>query len=140
MADVHTKETRSYNMSRVRSKNTRPELVVRKALFANGFRYRIHDKRLLGKPDIVLKKYRTLIFIHGCFWHGHVNCKYSIIPKTRTKWWADKISSNKVNDTKAISQLKKEGWNVIVIWGCQLKPKTYNKTIAFLMSQFQSSK
>jgi DNA mismatch endonuclease (patch repair protein) len=83
MADVHTKEIRSYNMSRIKGKNTKPEMIVRKFLHANGFRYKLHDKSLPGKPDIVLPKYRTLIFVHGCFWHGHKNCKYFVVPKTR---------------------------------------------------------
>ena len=82
-------------MSRIRSKNTKPELIVRKFLFANGFRYRLHSKNLPGKPDIVLPKYKTVIFVHGCFWHGHENCKYFVVPKTRTEWWIKKIASNK---------------------------------------------
>jgi DNA mismatch endonuclease (patch repair protein) len=85
MADVHNKETRSYNMSRIKGKNTKPEMLVRKFLHANGFRYRLHVKNLPGKPDIVLPKYKTVIFIHGCFWHGHENCKYFVVPKTRTE-------------------------------------------------------
>ncbi len=93
MADVHTKKQRSYNMSRIRSKNTKPELIVRSWLHKQGYRFRLHDKTLPGKPDIVLKKYKTVIFVHGCFWHGHKNCKYYVVPKTRTKWWLDKISA-----------------------------------------------
>jgi DNA mismatch endonuclease (patch repair protein) len=86
MADVHDKATRSYNMSRIRAKNTKPELLVRKFLHAQGFRFRLHDKKLPGKPDIVLPKHKTVIFIHGCFWHGHKGCKYYVVPKTRTDW------------------------------------------------------
>lgn len=100
MADVHSKEVRSYNMSRIRSKNTKPEVLLRKVLFANGFRFRLHDKKLPGKPDIVLKKYRTVIFVHGCFWHGHNGCRYFVVPKTRTAWWMNKIEGNQKNDTK----------------------------------------
>lgn len=121
MADVHSKKVRSYNMSRIRGKDTKPEMVVRKFLHAQGFRYRLHDKKLPGKPDIVLPRYKTVIFVHGCFWHGHANCKYFRIPSTRTEWWTNKINTNKANDAKAVKLLKKEGWKVIVIWECTLK-------------------
>src|SRR5882757_8710418 len=121
MADVHSKETRSYNMSRIRSKDTKPEMLVRKFLHKNGFRYRLHVKDMPGKPDIVLPKYKTVIFVHGCFWHGHKGCKYYVVPKTRTEWWLNKIGTNKINDSKAIKALKKEGWKVIEIWECDLK-------------------
>ena len=99
--DVHTKEQRSYNMSRIKGKDTKPEMLVRRFLHANGFRYKLHDKKLPGKPDIVLPKYRTVIFVHGCFWHGHKNCKYFVVPKTRTEWWLNKINGNIANDIKA---------------------------------------
>ena len=92
MADVHTKEIRSYNMSRIKGKNTKPEMLVPKFLYAHGYRYRIHDKKLPGKPDIVLPKYRTVIFVHGCFWHGHKDYKYFVVPKTRTDWWLNNIN------------------------------------------------
>jgi DNA mismatch endonuclease, patch repair protein len=129
MADVHSPQQRSYNMSQIRSGNTKPELLVRKFLHASGFRYSLHKKTLPGKPDIVLPKYKAVIFIHGCFWHGHTHCKYFSIPKTRTKWWTDKITTNKANDTKAMSALKKEGWKVLVIWECKLKAGKMNKTL-----------
>ncbi|HYF32613.1 MAG TPA: DNA mismatch endonuclease Vsr [Chitinophagaceae bacterium] len=122
MADVHSKEVRSYNMSRIRAKDTKPEMLVRKFLHAQGFRYRLHDKKLPGKPDIVLPKYKTVIFIHGCFWHGHTGCKYFVVPKTRTEWWMNKINSNIANDTKASIALQKEGWAIIHLWECQLRP------------------
>ena len=137
MADVHTSTQRSYNMGRIRSINTKPEMLVRKFLFANGYRYRLHDKKLPGKPDIVLPKYRTVIFIHGCFWHGHHNCKYYKVPKTRTDWWLNKINSNKANDTKAVKALKKEGWKIILIWECGLKPKKAEKTLQKLLERFK---
>jgi len=120
MADVHSKAVRSYNMSRIKGKDTKPEILVRRFLHANGFRFRLHVKKLPGKPDIVLPKYRTVIFVHGCFWHGHKGCKYFVIPKTRTEWWLNKINRNIFNDTKAIKALKKEGWKVIVLWECGL--------------------
>lgn len=136
MSDVHSKEVRSYNMSQIRSKNTKPELAVRKYLFANGFRYRLHCKELPGKPDIVLPKYKTVIFVHGCFWHGHEGCKYFVMPKTKTEWWTDKINGNKVNDKKAIKSLMKTGWKVITIWECELKTAKAEKTLLSLIKKF----
>jgi DNA mismatch endonuclease (patch repair protein) len=122
MTDVHSKEIRSYNMSRIKGKNTKPEMLVRRFLFSKGYRYRLHDKSLPGKPDLVLPKYKTIVFIHGCFWHGHEGCKYFVIPKTRTEWWLDKIGKNRQNDKQAIQLLKKDGWKIIVIWECDLRP------------------
>ena len=135
MADVHDKKTRSYNMSRIRSGNTKPELLVRKFLHANGFRYSLHKKTLLGKPDIVLPKYKTIIFIHGCFWQGHAKCKYFVVPKTRTAWWLKKISANKANDAKAVNVLRKDGWMVITVWECQLKPAKTERTLTSLLKK-----
>jgi DNA mismatch endonuclease (patch repair protein) len=129
MADVHSADVRSYNMSRIRSKDTKPEMIVRKALFAAGFRFRLHQKSLPGKPDIVLKKYKTAVMIHGCFWHGHNNCKYFVVPKTRTEWWLEKIKRNKRLDKKNSFKLKEMGWNVIVIYECELKSRKVDGTI-----------
>ena len=120
MADVHDADTRSYNMSCVKSKNTKPEIWVRKYLFACGFRYRINVKKLPGTPDIVLPKYKTAIF---------VNCRYFVIPKTRTEWWLDKINRNIDRDQANILALKKSGWRVITIWECQLKPAIRDDTL-----------
>ncbi len=139
MTDVHNKETRSYNMSRIKGKDTKPEMLVRKFLFSKGFRYRLHDKKLPGKPDIVLPKYKTVIFIHGCFWHGHDGCRYFSIPKTRTDWWKEKIGKNILNDIKAMNSLGKEGWNIIVLWTCQLKPKSLEATLNKLPAKLPSS-
>lgn len=133
MADVHTKETRSYNMSRIKGKNTKPEMLVRSFLHANGFRYRLHVKDLPGKPDIVLPKYKTVIFIQGCFWHGHDQCKYYVIPKTKTEWWLNKINGNKTKDSSNIESLKNAGWHVIEIWECELKPKQKSTTLTNLL-------
>jgi DNA mismatch endonuclease (patch repair protein) len=133
MADVHSKETRSYNMSRIKAKNTKPEMLVRKFLHANGFRYRLHVKDLPGKPDIVLPRYKTVIFVHGCFWHGHEGCKYYVVPKTRTDWWLNKINTNISNDTKAIKSLKDDGWKIITLWECDLKPAIIEKTLQKLL-------
>jgi len=121
MADVHDTKTRSYNMSQIKGKNTKPEILVRKFLFGNGFRYRIHEKKLPGKPDIVLPKFKTVIFINGCFWHGHISCKDFILPKTRREWWTNKINININNDVKNVLTLEQNGWNVITIWGCEIK-------------------
>ncbi|MGV3705097.1 MAG: very short patch repair endonuclease [Arcticibacter sp.] len=129
MADVHTKETRSYNMSRIRSKNTKPEVLVRKHLHKRGFRFRINVKHLPGKPDIVLTKYKTVIFVNGCFWHGHKSCKYFVVPKTRTEWWLNKISRNNLNDEKAIQALKDQGWLSIILWECELRSEYLDSTI-----------
>ena len=152
MADVHDKKTRAYNMSQIKATNTKPEMIVRKFLHANGFRYTLHGlipnpsprggeggkKRLPGKPDIVLPKYKTVIFVHGCFWHGHTNCKYFVVPKTRTKWWMDKINYNKANDEKAVRALRKDGRKVIIIWECKLKPVKVEKTLTALLSKLSS--
>jgi len=121
MTDVHDKKTRSFNMSRIRSKDTKPEMIVRKFLFAQGFRFRLHDKKLPGKPDLVFPKLKTVLFIHGCFWHGHKNCRYASVPKTRTAWWLHKIEGNKRNDAAACRKLKKDGWKVLTVWECKLK-------------------
>jgi len=133
MADVHSKETRSYNMSRIRGKNTKPELLVRKFLFSRGFRYKIHDKNLPGKPDIVLPKYKTIIFIHGCFWHGHEGCRSFVIPKTRSDWWLDKINYNKIKHERSESLLTELGWKVLIIWECGLKKATVESTFSKLI-------
>ncbi|UEG54906.1 DNA mismatch endonuclease Vsr [Mucilaginibacter daejeonensis] len=135
MSDVHSKETRSFNMSRIRGKDTKPELLVRKFLFAAGFRYRLHDKKLPGKPDIVLPKYKTAIFIHGCFWHGHEGCRYYVVPKTRSEWWLNKITSNKIKDSRDILSLKEEGWKILTIWECDLKPKVRSATLSLLTAK-----
>ena len=121
MADVHSKEIRSFNMSRIKGKDTKPEMLVRKFLFSQGFRYRLHDKKLPGKPDIILPKYKTVIFVNGCFWHGHEGCKYYVVPKTRTEWWLNKINTTIANDKKVVSALQNLDWKVITVWECELK-------------------
>jgi DNA mismatch endonuclease (patch repair protein) len=137
MADKHTKEARSHNMSRVKGKNTKPELIVRKFLFSKGFRFRIHDKKLPGKPDIILPKYKTVVFVNGCFWHGHENCRFATLPKTRTEWWQTKINKNKTHDAVVYKSLADVGWNVMVIWGCDLKNRTVAQTLTALASDIQ---
>ena len=137
MADVHSKKTRSFNMSRIKSTNTKPEVLVRKFLHSRGFRFRLHDKKLPGKPDIVLAKHKTAIFINGCFWHGHKNCKYFVVPKTRTKFWLNKINSNVLNDRKKFSLLKKSGWKIITIWECQLKRQKLSSSLQKLSKRIK---
>ena len=114
-------------MSKISGKETKPEIMVRKFLFANGFRYRKNDKRYPGKPDIVLPKYKTVIFVHGCFWHGH-SCSAGKLPETRKDFWIEKINGNIERDKKNISLLKKQGWKVIVIWQCKLKNRKVRTT------------
>lgn len=121
--DIWDKKKRSEVMSKIRSKNTKPELTFRKALFARGFRYRVNDKRLPGKPDIVLPKFKTVIFLHGCFWHKHENCKYAYTPKTNTKFWVDKITSNKERDKINMEKLTALGWNILIVWECEVRHK-----------------
>jgi len=127
--DVHDKETRSYNMSCIKGKNTKPEEIVRKYLFSQGFRYRKNDKRLPGTPDIVLPKYKTVIFVNGCFWHGHEGCRYFVVPKTNTEFWVNKIETNKQRDSRKINDLQALGWKVVVVWECQLKKNAINDTL-----------
>lgn len=133
--DVHDKKTRSYNMSRIKGKNTKPEEIVRKYLFSKGFRYRKNDKKLPGTPDIVLPKYKTVIFVNGCFWHGHKDCRYFVIPKTNTDFWLNKINTNVERDKHKQEALKELGWNVIVVWECELKSQTKETTLETLKGQ-----
>lgn len=133
MADVHNRKTRSFNMSRIRAKDTKPELIVRKFLHSRGFRYRLHKKTLPGKPDITLPKYKTVIFVNGCFWHGHDGCKYFVVPKTRTEWWLNKIQLTKQQSEQNTDKLKIAGWNVITIWECQLKKDFKEATLDHLL-------
>ncbi len=133
MTDVHDKQTRSFNMSQIKSSDTQPELLVRKFLFANGFRYKLHDKKLSGKPDIVLPRLKCVIFVHGCFWHGHENCKYFVVPKTRTDWWLQKIERNKQLDLENFLSLKNEAWKVFSIFECELKIAKRTKTLSKIL-------
>ena len=132
MSDVHSSETRSFNMSRIKGKDTKPELLVRSYLFAEGFRYRLHAKNLPGKPDLVLAKYNAVIFVNGCFWHGHAGCRYAHLPKSKTEWWESKINRTKVVDAQAISALRATGLNTLVVWECALKKARREETLLSL--------
>ena len=129
MSDFLSKEERSIRMSLIRSANTKPEVLLRKSLWRRGFRYHINDKELPGRPDIVLTKYRTVIFVHGCFWHGHNGCKIYTVPKTNTDFWVAKVGRNKARDQKVWRQLEAKGWSVIIVWECELKKPVLDKTI-----------
>ena len=116
-------------MSHIRYRNTKPEILVRKYLFAHGFRYRKNVKTLPGTPDIVLPKYKTVVFVNGCFWHGHIGCKYAHLPETNAEFWKQKIEANQERDIQEQCQLRESGWNVIQIWQCELKPKNRIQTL-----------
>jgi DNA mismatch endonuclease (patch repair protein) len=138
MPDKFSKSKRSDIMSHISGKETKPEILVRKFLFANGFRLRKNVKKLPGKPDIVLQKYKTVIFIHGCFWHGHT-CKRGVLPTTNVEFWKTKIGGNIERDKRDIVELEKQGWNVIVIWQCEIKNiELQNKRLAKLLSEIKS--
>ena len=137
MADNHTKEQRSYNMSRIRSKNNAPEEKVRKFLFSKGFRYRKNDKNLPGCPDIVLPKYKTVIFVNGCFWHKH-NCKRFVWPSSNEDYWKKKILRNVERDEINIKELKELGWKVLVVWECELKKAIIDKRLETLVDEIRT--
>jgi DNA mismatch endonuclease (patch repair protein) len=121
--DIWSKQKRSEVMSRIRGKNTKPEMILRSQLFKRGFRFRVNKKDLPGKPDIVLPKYQTAIFVHGCFWHYHKDCREGRIPSTNTKFWKEKLERNIAKDEKNVEALKLKGWNVVVVWECEIENK-----------------
>ena len=129
MSDVLTPTQRHRCMSRIRSKATKPEMAVRKWLGAHGYRYRLNVKSVPGKPDIVMRRYRTAIFVNGCFWHGHEGCSKFVMPKSNTAFWQTKIERNRTRDTRIYEMLLQNGWQVIVIWECQLQPKQLETTM-----------
>lgn len=137
MADDKTPEARSLNMSSIRSSETKPEVAVRKYLFSKGFRYRKNDKRLPGKPDIVLPKYTTVVFVNGCFWHMH-GCSRSRLPKSNLDYWTPKIQRNIERDKEEHSELKRLGWNVIVVWECELKKKVFEQRMEQLCNEIRN--
>jgi DNA mismatch endonuclease, patch repair protein len=119
--DVVDPATRSRLMAGIKGKNTKPELVVRRFLHAHGYRFRLHRRDLPGKPDILLPRLKACIFVHGCFWHRHANCKYAVLPKTRIDFWTKKLESNVARDLKVMKELSDKGWHVITVWECELK-------------------
>lgn len=131
MADNHTKEVRSMNMSHIRSKNTKPEEIVRKYLFSKGLRYRKNVRKLPGCPDIVLKKYKAVVFVNGCFWHKH-DCGRFVWPSSNVEYWSEKINRNVERDAQNIALLTELGWRVLIIWECQLKKKVAEQNLEML--------
>ena len=138
MADIHDKKTRSFNMSRIRNKNTKPEEIVRKYLFTHGLRYRKNDKRYPGKPDIVLPKYKTVIFVNGCFWHKHEGCRYFVVPKSNTEFWMNKINRNAERDAENTKKLIDMGWKVVTVWECELKRENREMRLNILVDDIMS--
>lgn len=138
MADIHSKETRSYNMSRIKGKDTKPEVLVRKHLFSKGLRFRKNDKRYPGHPDIVLPKYKTISFVHGCFWHFHENCRYAVMPSSNVDFLEKKLNGNRLRDERNKKILSDIGWNVIVVWECQLKKYKRDQTLENLYLKITS--
>lgn len=133
--DVHAKDVRSYNMSRIRSKDTKPEVRVRKYLFSKGYRYRKNDSRYPGRPDIVLPKYHIIILVNGCFWHLHSGCRYASIPKTNADFWTKKLERNKRRDEEIMSQLNELGWKVLVVWQCEINGSRFVPRMEALIKQ-----
>lgn len=138
MSDCLSPEQRHNCMSRIRGKNTTPEMMVRKELFSHGYRYRVNVKNLPCKPDIVLRKYNTVIFVNGCFWHGHEGCKKFVIPKTNTEFWKDKIQSNQERDKEGYVKLKEQGWKVIVVWECELTKQRFDETMNSIFAELSN--
>ena len=139
MADNHTPDQRHRNMAAISSVSTKPEVKLRRSLWRLGFRYRVNDKRLPGSPDIVLPKYRTVIFVHGCFWHGHKNCRNASTPKTNTDFWTAKIVRNQQRDQEVWRRLEVKGWFVIIVWECQLKKAVLEETITRVEAEIKQN-
>jgi DNA mismatch endonuclease, patch repair protein len=135
MTDNRTVEQRSFCMKQIRSKNTTPEMIVRKYLHKNGFRYSLHNKKLPGKPDITLRKYGKVIFVHGCYWHGHKNCENAKTPKSNKEFWIEKIKKNQTRDATILENLQELNWKVISIWECQLKKNRTEETLKELVDK-----
>ena len=136
--DVFPSDKRSYNMSLIHGKDTKPEILVRKYLFSRGMRFLKNDKRLPGHPDIVFPKYKTVVFVHGCFWHGHEGCKYFVMPKSNVEFWQNKIQTNVERDAIINNKLTELGWTVLVVWECDLKPRMREQTLSSLYRRITS--
>ncbi|MGJ7605277.1 very short patch repair endonuclease [Variovorax sp. LT1R20] len=128
MADFLSKDERSIRMARIRGKDTRPELALRRELHKAGLRFRLHDKKLPGRPDLVFHRYRSIVFVNGCFWHRHENCKVASTPKTNIDFWLEKFEKNVARDKKNIASLEGQGWRVFLVWECELSPKNLLET------------
>jgi DNA mismatch endonuclease (patch repair protein) len=137
MADNHSPQVRSYNMSRIRSKNTKPEELVRKYLFSRGLRYRKNDKRYPGKPDMIFPKYKTAVFVNGCFWHYHQGCSDFTMPKSRIDYWQPKLERNRQRDADNSAAIKAQGWHVITVWECELKKSVRNERLIRLCKEIE---
>ena len=139
MPDILTPSLRHRNMAAIHSSNTKPEVKLRHALWERGFRYKVNDKRLPGSPDIVLPKYRTVIFVHGCFWHGHKGCKNYTVPKTNTDFWVAKVRRNQERDQEVWRKLEAKGWEVIIVWECELKKNQLPETVAHVSAEIKAN-
>jgi DNA mismatch endonuclease (patch repair protein) len=135
MADNRSPESRSYNMSRIPSTNTKPEETVRKYLFSKGLRFRKNDRRYPGKPDIVLPKYHVTVFVHGCFWHYHEDCPYCVLPKSNVEFWVSKLEYNRNRDRSNVEKLRLLGWRVIEVWECELKKNRREARLCSLINE-----
>jgi DNA mismatch endonuclease (patch repair protein) len=138
--DTFSKAKRSEIMAKVSGKDTKPEILVRKFLFSKGFRFRKNVKELPGKPDVVLPKYKTIIFVHGCFWHGHENCEAAILPASNVDYWEKKVLSNRIRDVQHTQQLQMLGWNIITVWECELKIYKRKQTLEQLFAEIRRNK
>lgn len=139
MSDIISPEQRHRNMAAIHSASTKPELRLRKTLWHSGFRYKVNDKRLPGSPDIVLPKYRTVIFVHGCFWHGHNGCRSYTVPKTNTEFWTAKVARNRERDQQVWRQLEAKGWSVVIVWECELKKAVVGDTVSRVEEQIRKN-
>lgn len=139
MSDILSSDQRHRNMAAIHSASTQPELILRHALWHLGFRYKTNDRKLPGTPDIVLSRYRTVIFIHGCFWHGHHGCRYYKVPKTNSEFWMSKVARNQVRDQDVWRQLEAKGWFVIIVWECQLKKSEFQSTIESVATEIRNN-
>lgn len=138
--DVHRKEIRSFNMSRIKGKDTKPEMIVRKFLHSKGLRYRLHQKNMAGRPDLYFPKYNIAVEVRGCFWHGHENCRYFVIPKTKHEWWIEKISKTKERDYKNEMLLLSQGIRTVVVWECMLKGDKKQETLEKIFDEIRGEK
>ena len=138
MTDIWSKQKRSHVMSKIRSKNTKPELILRSHLHSIGLRFRLHRKDLPGKPDIVLPKFKTALFVHGCFWHQHNNCREGRIPSSNSEFWQQKLDKNVIKDQRNVADLQRLGWNVIIVWECEIERNIEN-TVQHILLKLSNS-